>query len=161
MKTLGKKIKSLKNNKGHALVLGVLLLLFYMVLFYVVFSYTQYKATADFVRTTAESTLDEYTVEQGRLKMLSFKNGTDYTVTLDSAVYLRKLKDNLGTSTLAGNRQGLRAFEISDVSLKYNLKERINTQVSFTLELPFYFGKTAVASFKGPVYVYSKYNVID
>lgn len=161
MKILSQKKQMMQSNDGHALVLGVILLLFIMVLFYTVFTYTEYKATADFVRTTAESTLDEYTVEQGRRKMQSIKNGTDYTVTLDSAEYLTKLKKNLGTVDLTGNRQGLCAFEITDVKLTFNHNERINSRVTFTLEMPFYFGKTGITSFKGPVNVYSKYNVIE
>jgi len=150
----------LRDKKGSALVLGSLLLLFILSVFYLLFTYTEYKTTASYVQTIAESTLEEYTAVQGRLKMLSIKNGTDYTVALDQAAYTKLLQEALCVdNNMTGYREGRLAFRISDVRLRYNEDKRINSQVSFTMHLPIYLGSTVVTSFDGTVQVGAKYDV--
>lgn len=154
-------LRKLRDNSGNNLVFSCLFLLFFMMLFAGFFSYMQHKTTVQYIKQTAVNVLDEYTAEQGRKKATSIKNGTVYTVELDAETYSNLFAAALDVEHgLKGYREGRLAFEISDVKLKFYAKNRINSEVSFLLEIPVYIGEARISQIEGIVRVFSKYNTV-
>lgn len=157
---MGRLKKAFWNNRGDALIFGVLMTLVVLILFYCVLSFVQLKSTTAYVQNTAEQVLDTYTSTQGRNAVESIKNGTDYTVVLDKDLYTQRLQARLGVgSSLTGySASGRVRFQITNIKLDYAVTNTINSKVTFHLAEPVYFFGFQVP-LSSDVTVTSKYNI--
>lgn len=157
---MGRFKKAFWNNRGDALIFGVLMTLVVLILFYCVLSFIQLKATTAYIRNTAEQVLDTYTSTQGKDAVESIKNGTDFTVVLDKDLYIQRYQTALGIgSNFTGySDSGRVRFQITNIALDYAVTNTINSKVTFHLVEPVYFFGFQVP-LTGDVTVTSKYNI--
>ena len=149
-----------KSNRGEAMTFGLVISIVVLMIFFCVLTYSQLRITAAHVQTTAEQVLDTYTSTQGRNAIGSIKNGTNYTVALDQALYTTRLQEALGIGANLTGYDGSRVkFQITNVSLQYGFSNTINSSVTFTLREPLYFFGAEVTSMTGTVTVTSKYKI--
>ena len=155
-----KIMDKLKEKRGDALIFGIALSLFLVMIFATVITLVHLRATASYLQTTAEQVLDTYTATQGRKTVDSFKNGSSYTVELDTGLYKQRLREALGIgSTDTGYTDGRLRFIIEDIKLNYVVTNEINSIVSFNVQIPVYWGDQQVTVMKGTIKVHSRYKV--
>lgn len=148
----------LREKNGSALIFGVIMLFFLTMITAVSMTYIESKSTAAYLQETAESVLDTYTVTQGRAAAASFKNGSDYTVTLDKDMYVKRLREKLGIGTdNTGKTNGRVRFILSDITLDYTAHNEIDSTVSMHIQIPVYFANVKVSEVSGNMTVRSKY----
>lgn len=156
-----KKIRTLlHNNRGDALIFGIVIMLVVLMIFYCVLTFTKIKITTAHIQNTAEQVLDTYTTTQGRNAVESIKNGTDYTVVLDKDLYAQRFQNALDISNdFTGYEKDRIKFQISDILLNYTVDKAINSNITFRLKEPIYLFGVEVTALNDTVTVASKYNV--
>lgn len=154
-------MRKLQEKKGSAMVMQVLFLMFFMLVFFAVFFWMQHRITVVNIQRTAEAVLESYTAAEGRHQALSVKNGTIYTPSLSSAQYQKLLTTALNTDAgMSAYRSGQLAFQVSNVKVNFSVANTINTNASFNVQIPVYWGKSVISHIGGQVYVKSKYTVV-
>lgn len=148
-----------RDKKGSAMVFGIIIFIVLLMLSSALFTYSQLKITTAHIRNTAQRVLDTCTVTEGQREVESFKNGSDYTPSLDSRLFTERLQNALGTGNdLTGYQNGQEKFLISDVVLSFTKTDEIKASVRFTLYEPICFcGKEATA-LNTTITLFSQYN---
>lgn len=140
------------------MVFGIILFLVVLMLFCSLYTYSKLKITTAHIRNTAQQVLDTYTVSEGRKKVQSFKNGTDYTVALEKDLFEDQMRDALGIDDLTAYQNGRETFQISDMSLHYSVQDEIKSGVQFRIREPLYFMGKQVNALNETITVSSRYD---
>lgn len=154
-----KKLKSfLSDKQGNALIFGVFMLIVIVTLFCVLLSFVQIKTTIAYVRDTSQAVLDRETIESSREWVASVKNGSDFNMDLDNNKYKNLLRKELKTGTdFVGTSGDMVRFKLSNITLGYTTQNRLKTNVSYTLYVPFYLMGIEVTSLEATVKLKSRY----
>lgn len=134
--------KILKNDNGSTLILTMGAIVMLLVIAYVISVYLIAYAHIRDVRDNTQLALDRYTIQTGKVIMVSIKNGNDYTEVLDADKFWTNFQEEnkLDSGYTASGANGEEIFKIVDRDLKFLESEnRLKTVANYTVRYNYYF----------------------
>lgn len=149
----------LRDKKGSAMTFGILIFIVLLMVSGALFTYSELRITTANLRNTAQRVLDTCTVTEGQRAVESFKNGTDYSPSLDANLFTARLQSALGIGNdLIGYQDGREKFQLSDVTMSCTGTDAIKTVIRFKIHEPMYFSGKEINALDVTVTLYSQYS---